>query len=456
MDFITALWAFFLALGPLVVVHELGHYWVARWCNVKVLRFSIGFGRVLWSRRFGPDQTEWAISLWPLGGYVKMLDQRDTDLQQLSPAELRREFTHQTVWKRIAIVAAGPIANFLMAITLIALLHMHGIPDPLALLRAVPENTAAWQAGLRGGETVLAVDGKAVQSWSELRWSLLQAALHQQAKVELQVALANGSGQVLSLNLAELSEKELEGDFNGKLGLELARPPAIINKVMAGGAAQHAGLQAGDQITMVGQQTVIDALDFVQQIRKAPGQTLVFRGKSASQQVFERQVTIEDAKDEAARRIGRIQIEIDSAPKMRTIDYALLPALGKGVEKTWQTSVLTVKMFGKMLVGQVSLKNLSGPVSIAEYAGQSAQMGMVAFVGFVALISISLGVMNLLPIPVLDGGFLLYYSLEVLMGRPLSPRFAEMGQRIGFLILLIMMAIAFTNDGIRHLGKFLM
>jgi regulator of sigma E protease len=456
MDFITALWAFFLALGPLVVVHELGHYWVARWCNVKVLRFSIGFGRVLWSRRFGPDQTEWAISLWPLGGYVKMLDQRDTDLKELSPAELSREFTNQTVGKRIAIVAAGPIANFLMAIALIALLHIHGIPDPVATLRAVPEHTAAYQAGLRGGETVLALDGKEVQSWSELRWSLLQAALNQQAKVEFQVALANGGNQVLSLNLTGLSEKDREGDINGKLGLELARPPGIISQVMEGGAAHRAGLQAGDEITMIGEHKVIDALDLVQQIQKIPGQTVVFRGKSATQQTFERQVVIEESQDKAGKRIGRIQVVVNSAPKMRILEYGLFAALGKGVEKTWQTSVLTVKMFGKMLVGEISLKNLSGPVSIAEYAGQSAQMGVIAFVSFVALISISLGVMNLLPIPVLDGGFLLYYSLEVLMGRPLPPRFAEMGQRIGFLILVIMMAIAFTNDGIRHLGKYLL
>lgn len=452
MTAFTALWAFFLALGPLVVVHELGHYWVARWCDVKVLRFSVGFGRVLWSRRFGPDQTEWAISLWPLGGYVKMLDQRDADLQTLSPAELKREFTHQNVWKRIAIVAAGPIANFLMAISLIAVLHMNGIPDPEPILRFVPETSAAWQAGLRGGETLSALDGKPIQAWSELRWGLLQAGLHQKNKVELQATLANGSSEVFALNLNGLSEADMEGDFVGKLGLELARGPATIGKALPGGAAERAGLQAGDQISMIGQHRVIDALDLVQQVRKAAGQTLVFQGKDARGQIFQRQVMVESAKDPNGNRYGRIQIEINSAPKMRIVSYGVLAAVGKGVEKTWDASVLTVKMFGKMLSGQISLKNLSGPVSIAEYAGQSAQMGWISFVGFVALISISLGVMNLLPIPVLDGGFLLYYSLEVLMGRPLPPRFAEMGQRIGFLILLIMMAIAFTNDGIKFLS----
>jgi regulator of sigma E protease len=193
-------------------------------------------------------------------------------------------------------------------------------------------------------------------------------------------------------------------------------------------------------------------MDFVQKVRKSPGQRLLVSGSDRNGQPFERSVLVADEVEQGVH-VGRIKIRIDLAPKMRIIEYGFFSALGKGVEKTWDASVLTVKMFGQMLTGKISLKNLSGPVSIAEYAGQSAQMGLIAFLGFVALISISLGVMNLLPIPVLDGGFLLYYSLEVLMGRPLSPRIAETGQRIGLGILIVMMAIAFTNDGIRHLGK---
>jgi regulator of sigma E protease len=450
MDKLQALIAFFVALGPLVVAHELGHYGVARLCGVKVLRFSIGLGRVLWSRRYGPDQTEWAISLWPLGGYVKMLDAREESLDGLPPADLSREFTHQNVWKRIAIVAAGPIANFVLAITLLTGLFMVGVPDPATTLRAVLENSAAHQAGLRGGDRIVAVNDQPVLGWTEMRWEILQAALQPQTRVQLQVQ-RTGSGRVqLELPLAGLSHSDLEGNFLTKLGLELASPPAVLGTVMADGPAARAGFMLGDKVLTVNRQPVQDARDLIDLVKNAPGKNLLIGGVSDKGRAFERQVVPESVKLEQGS-VGRIAVAFAGQPESVTLRYGLLPAIGKGVEKTWSISTLTLKVLGKMLVGQASLKNITGPLTIADFAGQSVRMGPASFISFVALISISLGVMNLLPIPVLDGGFLLYYSLEVLMGRPLPERIADMAQRIGIGMLVLLMSVALFNDVTRYL-----
>lgn len=444
--------AFVVVLGTLVVVHELGHYLVARWCGVKVLRFSVGMGKVVWSRRFGPDQTEWAISLLPFGGYVKMLDAREAPLAEMSPQERKREFTSQSVWRRIAIVAAGPLANFLLAILLFAGLYIHGIPEPVAKLRTVAEQSVAGQAGLRGGETITAINGKAIQIWGDLRWELLHLAV-EKTPARLEVSRPNPARpggtliDTVTLPLESLSPDELDSDFLGKLGLDLARPRAELGKVIDGGPAALAGLRTGDRIDAVNGTPVADGMAFVELVRVSANKPLAITGERNGAPL---QLTVTPAASTAnGQTVGRIQAEIPLMPEMTTATSPPLTALLKGAQKTWDTSVLTLKMLGKMLIGEVSLKNITGPITIADYAGQTARIGLVSYLSFIAFISISLGVMNLLPIPVLDGGLLLYYSLEVLTGRPVSARFGEIAQRAGIGILMTLMVVAVFNDIVR-------
>ncbi|MGS0740319.1 RIP metalloprotease RseP [Glaciimonas sp. GG7] len=452
MIFIQTVLAFVVALGSLVIIHELGHYSVARLCGVKVLRFSVGMGKIIFSRRFGPDQTEWVISILPLGGYVKMLDAREQDIGNLSPADLKREFTRQSVWRRMAIVAAGPLANFILAILLFAGLYVHGIPEPTPKLRAVPEQSAAYQAGLRGGELITAVNGEPIQIWSDLRWKLMQAAL-EKGNVALNVQQPNpgpSDGYLLdtvNLPMDSIDAKDLEGDFLGKLGISLARPKAVLGKVIADGPAMKAGLQDGDLITSINGLVVNDGLALVEKVRASPGQKLHIAGVRNGQ-TFLLDVTPE-RQDTNGEAFGLIKVEVPLAPEMIVASSPPLVALAKGVKKTWDSSVLTLKMIGKMLVGQVSWKNITGPITIADYAGQTARVGAISYLSFIAFISISLGVMNLLPIPVLDGGLLLYYSVEVLTGRPVPERFAEIAQRAGIGILLTLMVVAMFNDIVR-------
>jgi regulator of sigma E protease len=453
MTLLQTIFAFIVALGVLVTIHELGHYLVARWCGVKVLRFSVGMGKVIFSRRFGADKTEWAISILPLGGYVKMLDAREADLKNLSEQDLQREFTRQSVWRRIAIVAAGPLANFLLAIALFAALYIHGIPEPAPRLRAVPEQSAAYQAGLRGGELITAVNGEPVRIWSDLRWKLVQLALENKpAQIDLERrstgAFPSSTAESVSLTFTHLTPQDMEGNFLRELGLELARPPATIAKVLSDGAAMRAGLQQGDLIQSVNGARIIDGLAFVELVRASPGKTLDLHGVRDGQP-FDLQVIPEVTQDKNGETFGRIKVEVALTPDMVIARDPPLTALMRASQRTWDTSVLTLKMLGKMVIGQVSWKNITGPITIADYAGQTARTGMISYLSFIAFISISLGVMNLLPIPVLDGGLLLYYSLEVLTGKPVSERFGEMAQRAGVGILMTLMAVAVFNDIIR-------
>lgn len=451
MNLLHTLLAFAVALGTLVVVHELGHYWVARLCGVKVLRFSVGMGRIVWSRRFGPDQTEWALSILPLGGYVKMLDAREQDISDMAPEDLPREFTRQSVWRRIAIVAAGPLANFILAILLFAGLFMYGIPEPVPKLRAMAEQSVAYQAGLRGGETITAINGEAVHAWTDVRWQLMQHVLEKTpARIDVEsVNRNNPAGKLLntvSLSLDGISTQDLEGDFLAKLGLSLARPPAILGKIMEGPAMQ-AGLQKGDLILDVNGTTIQDGLALVETVRASPGKLLTLHGLRGQSEFH---ITVmPDALTDNGHTIGRIKVEVPLAPEMIVVSDPPWTAIAKGAEKTWDTSAMTLKMIGKMIVGQVSWKNITGPITIADYAGQTAKVGLVSYLSFIAFISISLGVMNLLPIPVLDGGHLLYYSLEILTGRPVSERFGEIAQRAGMGILMMLMLVAAFNDIVR-------
>lgn len=452
MTLLQTVIAFLVALGVLVVVHELGHYWVARWCGVKVLRFSVGMGRIVYSRRIGPDQTEWALSALPFGGYVKMLDAREQDLSNLPAADLKREFTRQPVGKRIAIVAAGPLANFLLAIVVFAGLYSYGIPEPTTRVRAVPEHSAAYQAGMRGGELITAVNGERVRIWSDLRWKMMQAAIEKKpARIDVQRPNPGASGgnllDTVNIRLDGISTEDLEGDFLSKLGIDLARPPAMIGKVLPDGPAMSAGLRDGDVIDKVNDMRISDGLAFVELVRASPGRPLGIEIRRNGRELHI-DVTPESY-GKNGQTVGRIKAEVPLAPEMIVASEAPPAALGKAVRKTWDTSVLTLKMLGKMLVGEVSWKNITGPITIADYAGQTARIGAISYLTFIAFISISLGVMNLLPIPVLDGGLLLYYSLELLTGRAIPERFGELAQRAGVGILMTLMAVAIFNDIVR-------
>jgi regulator of sigma E protease len=452
MTLLQTLLAFLVVVAVLVVVHEFGHYIVARWCGVKVLRFSVGMGRVVYSRRIGPDQTEWALSILPLGGYVKMLDAREQDMTQVPEADLKREFTSQSVWKRIAIVAAGPLANFLLAIAIFAGLFVYGIPEPTTRLRAVPEQTAAYQAGLRGGELITAVNGEPVETWNELRWKILQRVLKGEP-AQLQFERpgpdlpADAQIQSIDVSLEAISTSDLESDFLAKLGFDVARPPAVLGKVSDDGAAKAAGLHEGDRIFKVNGIAVPDGRKFVEIVRASAGKPLVVDGWR-NQASFSLTV-VPEAHQREGRTIGLIKAEVPMAPEMIIARDGPVSALVKATKKTWETSILTLEMLGKMLIGEVSWKNITGPITIADYAGQTARVGMISYLSFIALISISLGVMNLLPIPILDGGHLLYYSLEIFTGRPVSERFGEIAQRAGLGILMMLMAVAVFNDILR-------
>lgn len=459
MNFLTTILAFAVCLGSLITIHELGHYLVARWCGVKVLRFSVGMGKVVWSRRFGRDQTEWAVSALPLGGYVKMLDAREGDLASIPKEDLAREFTRQSVWKRIAIVAAGPLANFLVAIVLFAGLYMHGVEEPTSKIsvRAAAgqdaDRTPAALAGLRTGDRITAVNGEPVAAWSELRWNLMQAAVD---KKEASLTVErSGYGRVNAIvPAATMTALDLEGDIVGNLGIGVALPSPVVQQVLPGGAAERGGLQVGDLLKSVDGVAVQDGVAFIELIRAAPDKTVqvevIRAGQPRTLAVTPQAEMLKGADGEKSGKqavtVGKISAYVALRPDMINVPSGPLSALGKAVERVWDTCTMTLKMIGKMVTGEASLKNVTGPITIADYAGQTARMGVASYLSFIAFISISLGVMNLLPIPVLDGGHLLYYSLEVLTGRPVSERVAEFAQRIGIGLLMTLMVLAVFND----------
>jgi len=439
--------AFVVALGVLIVVHEYGHYLVARLCNVKVLRFSVGFGRPLATWRTGPDRTEWVVAAIPFGGYVKMLDEREAPVP---PAEQARAFNRQGVGKRLLIVVAGPVFNFLFAIAVYSGLYMHGLPEARAIVAEPPAATLAQAAGFRSGDTVRAIDGQPVETWQELRWRMLQAALQRQ-RISVEVIDGRDRISVLTLDLSTFPSDEVESDVMERLGLRLFRPalPPVLGQVVAGSAAERAGLAAGDRITHADGRPLATWDDLVQAVRQRPERRL--------QLTVERRATVlsvevtPDAVSAGGTRIGRIgaapEVSAEQAGRIFVqVRHGPVDSVAKAIARTWDISVFSLRMLGKMLLGEVSWKHLSGPVTIADFAGQSAQLGWIPYLTFLALISISLGVLNLLPIPPLDGGLLLYYMIEVLKGSPASERAMELGQRVGIALLLVLMAFAFFND----------
>ena len=446
-DLPLTLVAFVIVLGVLIVVHEFGHFIVARWCGVRVLRFSVGFGKILWSRRFGRDRTEWAVAAFPLGGYVKMLDEREGEV---AADERDQAYNRQSVAKRSAIVVAGPLANFLLAILLYWAIFWLGSEELLPILGPPPAHSPAAVAGIGNGELVRRVDGEPVESWQDLRWLITQKAVSQDV-VELEVVNDRQEIAFRRLPLAAVSEQGWQGDGLERLGLNFYRPsvPAILGKVLAGSVAERIGLLPGDEVLSVDGVQVTAWYELVVKIRESAGKPLrleIRRAGNVWQTTIRPELTEENGK-----KIGRIGVGVADAPGLQreiraVVHYGFWTAGFKAVRETWDKSLFSLVMMGKMLTGEVSWRNLSGPVTIADYAGQSAKLGFDYLIKFMALLSVSLGVLNLLPIPVLDGGHLLYHMFEVIKRGPLSDRVMEIGQQIGLSILLALMAFAFFND----------
>lgn len=446
-DFLDYAVAFGVLLGLLIVVHELGHYLVARWAGVKVLRFSVGFGRPLMIRKLGRDRTEWSIGLFPLGGYVKMLDEGEGDV---APHELHRAFNRQSVWKRIAIVAAGPLANLVLAVAVYWGLFMYGMEELRPILGAPVAASPAAAAGIENGERVLKVGGEAVLTWSDMRWIVLRKVVEQDS-IDLEVINQRNEISSRRLDLAATKNELESGDPLENLGLTFFRPdyPPRIGNVGPGSPADLAGLAQGDTITGINGQRISAWSDVVRMVRASPSVplTLDFQRGDDPMSVQLTPVAVE----RQGERIGQIGVAVNDEGFPRqdllvTVQHGLFPALGKAIAETWDKSVFSLQMMGKMLTGAVSWKNISGPVTIADYAGQSAKLGTSHYLKFLALVSISLAVLNLLPVPILDGGHLLYYVAEIIRGKPLSERWMEIGQKIGLALILILMAFAFYND----------
>jgi regulator of sigma E protease len=444
----TALW-FLVAIGILVVVHEYGHYLAARLAGVKVLRFSVGFGKPLLSRRFGRDRTEWTLAALPFGGYVKMLDEREGEVPR---AEAHRSFNRATVGRRIGIVAAGPIANFLLAILFYFVLFLHGVPALKPMIGEPPPGTPAAKAGLVAGDEIRSVNGVDTPSFQDLRLSFLRAGVSGDV-LELKLA----DGREVRLDAAPIETENLERDTLLPLGIVRYDPEIepVIGKVLPDGAAARAGFQSGDRLISADGKAVDSWQAWVQLIRQHPAKSLRIEYERLGQRAA--LVVIPDTVEESGQRIGKIGAgpKVDETvlkPLMTEVRFGPFESLGRAAVKTWDMSLFTLEMMGRMVLGQVSWKNLSGPLTIADYAGQSATLGWISFVSFLALVSVSLGVLNLLPVPLLDGGHLMYYVAEVFTGRPVSERTMEIGSRIGMTLLLLLMSFALYNDLQRLIG----
>ena len=448
-----ALLSFVVAISILIVVHEFGHYWVARKAGVKVLRFSIGFGKPLYKRTFGKDKTEFVIAMLPLGGYVKMLDETEG---AVDPADLDRAFNRKSLAKRSAVVLAGPMFNLVFAVLAYWVIFVHGTDGFRPIVGHVVENSPASVAGFKVGDELISVDGKDIKTWGHRRLYLFSSLLDKKP-VTFTVQSADGRKHELHVNLDNLSLSSVGSSIMGKgLGLYLQFPEvkAVIGGLIDG-PAKNAGLMIGDRILKIDGQEVDSWVDMAKLIQSGAGKELhitYLRGEVQKTTVIVPKPSVQNGKT-----VGLIGISPKApaipADMIRRLQFGPVQGLKEAVVQTWTMSEMTLKILGKMLTREVSTKNISGPITIADYAGQAASIGLSEFIVFLAAISISLGVLNLLPIPVLDGGHLMYYVVEAIKGSPVSEITRIRGQQIGFVILIMFMILAFYNDIIRKISN---
>lgn len=451
---ITAV-AFLVALGILVTIHEYGHFRVARACGVKVLRFSVGFGKPLLRWTSARSGTEYVVALLPLGGYVRMLDEREAPVPE---AERSRAFNVQPVWKRFLIVLAGPVANLLLAVLLYAAIGWNGVQELQPVIAQPAPGSVADKAGLVSGDTIVAArraaddEAEPVQTLGQLQWLLLQAASDAEDLV-LQVRMAGQSGErtvLLPLQQAGLIDEG--AGLQERLGIGAPWMPALVGEVVPGEGADQAGLRAGDKVLAVNGQTMRDATQLRRLVRESTsGQAQQWLVERAGRTVQLR--VIPQAHMQGGQQVARIGAMLGVRPATVTIKRNAWESLAYGVQQTWDMASFSLRMLGRMVVGEASLRNLSGPVSIADYAGQSARAGLTSYLAFLALVSVSLGVLNLLPVPILDGGHLMYYLWEFATGRPVPEAVAQRLQRVGMVMLLGLMGVALFNDLSRLFGS---
>ncbi len=442
--------AFIVAISVLVTVHEFGHFWVARRLGIKVLRFSIGFGRPLWKHSFGADRTELVVAALPLGGYVRMLDEREGEV---ADHELARAFNRKPAGTRIAVVVAGPLFNFLFAIFVYWLMFVAGIPGLRPVVGDVVSGSYAEQAGIRRGDEILTIEDQATPTWESAMMALLDAGLDEQESLAMTVRGASGNERQLQAPLGDAAILLQKGNVLENFGLAPWQLPAVIDELVEGKAAQRDGLRPGDSIVRADGVDIRGWSHWVEYVRARPGQPIqveVLRDGAPVSLSLTPETVSENGSEHGYIGASVRLPDDDQHDTMRVVvHYGLLGAIPAALQKTGEVTTLTLRTLWKMMIGKASVENLSGPISIARYAGESAAIGLTTFLAFLGIVSVSLGVLNLLPVPILDGGHLMYCLVELVKGSPVSEAVQLAGQKIGIVLLLLLMSVALYNDLIR-------
>ncbi|NOY66159.1 MAG: RIP metalloprotease RseP [Gammaproteobacteria bacterium] len=438
--------SFIIALAILIAVHEFGHFWVARRCGVKVLKFSIGFGKPIWQRKSKVDGTEYILAAIPLGGYVKMLDERESEVEEI---EKPLAFNNKPVWARFLIVAAGPAFNFIFAIIVLWVMYMSGIHGLKAMVGKITPASYASKAGFEYGDQIQKIDGKITTDWNRVRLALLNAALDEET-INISVLDKDNQPKIRNMNLSGLSDPVEQKDLIKAIGLSYWSPLAELGEPVKAGPAYKAGLKEGDVVIQVDDKPVKFWSEWVQSVRDHPSSRIMVKVERDGS-ILSLPLDV-GAMEKDGKTIGLAEVRL---PKRYwsmlevEIEYNPVEALQAGIVRTWDMSVLMLRVLGRIVIGESSLRNISGPLTIAQYAGDTASLGIVPFLSFLAIVSISLGVLNLLPIPVLDGGHLFYYIIEMITGKQVSEQFQSAAQQLGIFLLVALMGLAFYNDILR-------